>query len=331
MCYYILEVDYMKRVVLITTGGTIASKPTEKGTLVAGKLTGKELAELCQLPKGIDIKIVDLLQLPSMHINFKAMLKIKQAIERELEDPTISGVIVTHGTDTLEETAYFLDLTIQDERPVVVTGSQRSPFDVGTDVYSNLKNSIYVAISEQMRNAGTVVVFNERIYSAKYVKKVHASNLQGFESFGYGYLGIIDNDVVSIYQKPLKRDNYVIVSEIPRVDIVKCYTESDGIFVDASVNANAKGIILEGVGRGQVSPLMLDSIQKALDKGISIVVTTSSEEGKVYPAYEYKGSAYDLMSRGVILGNDYDSKKARIKLAVILAANQKVTQEHFKY
>lgn len=319
----------LKKVSLITTGGTIASKEISKGLLASGAMTGEELAALCQLPDDIEIKIVDVMQKPSMHIDFDKMMDVRQAVLDELKDDSVTGIVVTHGTDSLEETAYFLDLSIDDHRPIVVTGSQRSPQDVGTDVYANLRNSIYVAVNDVLDNVGVVVVFNERIYSAKYVKKVHASNLQGFESFGYGYLGIIDNDIVSIYQKPVYKDTYPVKRPIPRVDIIKCFSGADGTFIDASVNAGSKGIVLEGVGRGQVSPYMMDSIKSAIDRGVKVMVTTSAEEGKVYPSYSYLGSAYDLKMNGVLLGEDYDSKKARIKLAVLLASNVEVVQERF--
>lgn len=319
-----------KKVALITTGGTIASKEISKGLLNSGAMSGEELAELCQLPENIEVKVIDVMQKPSMHIDFDLMLKIRGEILTELNDPTVCGIVVTHGTDSMEETAYFLDLTINDPRPIVVTGSQRAPQDIGTDVYSNLRNSVYVAVNEELKNVGVVVVFNERIYSAKYVKKVHASNIQGFESFGYGYLGIIDNNIVSIYQKPIFKDNYVIKTQIPRVDIIKCYTGADGVFIEAAVGAGAKGIVLEGVGRGQVSPYMMDAIKKAIAAGVTIIVTTSAEEGKVYPSYGYLGSAYDLKQHGVLLGEDYDSKKARIKLAVLLASVEKIGQTNFK-
>ncbi|WP_110927590.1 asparaginase [Bacillus massiliglaciei] len=320
-----------QKITLITTGGTIASKENSEGRLASGALSGNELASLCELPKEIDIKIVDFSQVPSMFMDFEKMLALKDMIMRELEDPEVSGIVVTHGTDSLEETAYFLDITVADHRPIVVTGSQRSPLEVGTDVYSNLRNSILTAASLHLEKAGVVVVFNERIYSAKYVKKVHASNLQGFVSFGYGYLGIIDNDVVSIYQKPLHAESFVLRRPIPRVDIIKCHTGADGIMVEAAVSAGAEGIVLEGVGRGQTTPIMVDAIQSAIEKGVVVVMTTSAEEGKVYPAYEYVGSAADLMRRGVILGADYDSKKARIKLAVALASEIVVDEKHFKY
>ena len=321
----------MQKISLITTGGTIASKETTDGMLSSGALSGQELASLCELPKEIEVKLVDLFQIPSMSMDLDRMDELKQAIQQELKDPDVAGVVVTHGTDTLEETAFFLDLTINDHRPIVVTGSQRSPQEVGTDVYSNLRNSILTAASPLLENVGVVVVFNERIYSAKYVKKVHASNLQGFESYGYGYLGIIDNEVVSIYQKPLSRESFEIQRNIPRVDIIKCHTGADGIYIKASVEHDAKGIVLEGVGRGQVTPHMVPAIQDAIDKGVTIVMTTAAEEGKVHPAYDYVGSAADLKSRGVILGADYDSKKARIKLAIILASEAAIDGEHFKY
>lgn len=309
-----------KKVSLITTGGTIASREISEGLLKSGAISGVELAEICQLPADIEVKVVDVFQLPSMHIGFNEMMVLRQAILAEFKDATVDGVVVTHGTDTLEETAYFLDLTIDDSRPVVVTGSQRSPDDVGTDVYSNLRNSVYVAVDQTLHDVGTVVVFNERIYTAKYVKKVHSSNLQGFDSFGHGYLGIIDNNKVRVYQKPIYREIHTVPADIPRIDIVKCHSGQDGYMIDLLTRGETKGIILEAAGRGQVSPHMVEAIDKAIKKGVVFVLTTSAEEGNAYPTYGYPGSAHDLLSRGVVLGSDYDSKKARIKLAVILSS-----------
>ncbi|WP_306974908.1 asparaginase [Alkalibacillus salilacus] len=310
----------MNKVVLITTGGTIASKPKQpSGKLSSGEMTGEELASLCELPNEIELVIDSAFQKPSIHLDSNDWLLLKQTIDYYFEDPEVSGVVVTHGTDTIEETAYFLDLTISDERPVVVTGSQRSITDLGSDVYINLRHAIYTACSPDLHHAGTVVVFNERIFAAKHVKKEHASNIQGFNSFGFGYLGIIDNDLVQIFQRPIQRDIYQVSQPLPRVDIVKCYTDSDGVMIDALVAAGTEGIILEGVGRGQVPPKMMPAIKRSLNKRVKVVITTASEEGAVYPTYDYEGSAYDLYNYGVILGSDYDSKKARVRLAVQLA------------
>ncbi|OCA90954.1 L-asparaginase [Bacillus sp. FJAT-27225] len=311
----------MRKVVLLTTGGTIASKPNkDSGKLASGEMTGEELAERCKLPDDIEVIVESVFQKASMHITFDDLIYLKERIEEYFKDDTICGAVVTHGTDTMEETAYFLDLTIDDERPVVVTGSQRSPDDLGSDVFINLRHAIYSACSSDLRGTGTVVVFNERIFGARYVKKEHASNIQGFSVFGFGYLGIIDNDEVFIYQKPIRREVFKLKSSIPRIEIVKCYMGGDGIFIKAARESGAKGIVLEGVGRGQVAPLMMDEIEKAIAEGILIVITTSAEEGTVYTTYDYKGSAYDLYKKGAILGSDNDSKKARIKLGVALAS-----------
>ncbi|AZU63173.1 asparaginase [Neobacillus mesonae] len=311
----------MKKVVLLTTGGTIASKPNkESGKLASGALTGEELAAMCQLPDDIEVIVESVFQKASIHITFDDLLVLKAKIEQYFKDETISGVVVTHGTDTMEETAYFLDLTIKDPRPVVVTGSQRSPEDLGSDVYINLRHAIYTACSSDLHDAGTVVVFNERIFAARYVKKEHASNIQGFNVFGFGYLGIIDNDQVHLYQKPLKRECFAVQSPIPQVDIIKCYIGADGKFIKVARESGVKGIVLEGVGRGQVAPNMMEEIEAAIKAGIKLVITTSAEEGAVYTTYDYLGSAYDLYKKGVILGSDNDSKKARIKLAVALAS-----------
>lgn len=314
-------IEMMKKVVLLTTGGTIASKPNkDSGKLASGALTGEELAAMCNLPKDIEVIVESVFQKASIHITFEDLTTLKNKIVDYFKDETVAGVVVTHGTDTMEETAYFLDLTIKDHRPVVVTGSQRSPEDLGSDVYINLRHAIYSACSTDLHEAGAVVVFNERIFAARYVKKEHASNIQGFNAFGFGYLGIIDNDQVHVFQKPIKREYYEIQTAIPQVELIKCYIGADGKFIKAARDAGVKGIVLEGVGRGQVAPQMMDEIEMAIKQGIKLVITTSAEEGSVYTTYDYEGSAYDLYKKGVILGSDNDSKKARIKLAVALAS-----------
>jgi L-asparaginase len=311
----------MNKVVLLTTGGTIASKPNkDSGKLASGAMTGEELAAICNLPSDIEVIVESVFQKASIHITFDDLVVLKNKIEAYFQDESVSGVVVTHGTDTMEETAYFLDLTIKDKRTVVVTGSQRSPDDLGSDVYINLRHAIYSACAVDLRDSGTVVVFNERIFAARYVKKEHASNIQGFNAFGFGYLGIIDNDEVHIFQKPIKREYFKINGPVPQVDIVKCYIGGDGKFIKAARESGVKGIVLEGVGRGQVSPLMMEEIERSIESGIKLVITTSAEEGSVYTTYDYEGSAYDLFQKGVILGSDNDSKKARIKLAVALAS-----------
>lgn len=313
----------MKKVVLITTGGTIASTENQDGKLVAGELTGEELAKLCQLPNDIQVVVRSMLQKPSIHISYDDWLALKHEVEAAFSDADVDGVVITHGTDTLEETAYFLDLVIKDARPVVVTGSQRGPEQLGSDAFINLRHAIYTACHKDLHQAGTVVVFNERIFAARYVKKEHASNIQGFNAFGFGYLGIIDNDTIFLYQKPIHREVYSLVKPFPHIAIAKVYLGMHESVLKGILEYT-DGIVLEGVGRGQVPPHLASVIEEAVQEGKTIVMTTSAEEGKVYPTYEYEGSAHELEKKGVILGSDYDSKKARIKTMVLIAAKAKV-------
>ncbi|SDC11953.1 asparaginase [Shouchella lonarensis] len=316
----------MRRVVLFTTGGTIASTMNEGGKLVAGELTGEQLTAICQLPEDIHVTVRSILQKPSVHITVEDWLLLKKEIACVFQDETVDGVVVTHGTDTLEETAYFLDLTNRDERPIIVTGSQRGPEQVGTDAVLNLRHAIYAASEHDLRGIGAAVVFNERIFAARYVKKEHASNIQGFNAFGFGYLGIIDNDVIFTYQKPIKRAYFSLKANcLPEIGIAKVYLGMRTHTLQAMLQT-VDGLVLEGVGRGQVPPALVAPIEEAIAAGKPVVMTTSSEEGKVYPTYEYEGSAHHLAKIGVVLGGDYDSKKARIKMMVLLAAHMSVAK-----
>ncbi len=136
-------------------------------------------------------------------------------------------------------------------------------------------------------------------------------------------LGLLTMILFMFSKNPLNENTIEITKPIPTVDIIKCYIGADGKFIKAAREAGVKGIVLEGVGRGQVGPLMMDEIEKAIKAGITLVISTSAEEGAVYTTYDYQGSAYDLYKKGVILGSDYDSRKARIKLAIALASGLK--------
>ncbi|QDI89928.1 asparaginase [Salicibibacter halophilus] len=321
----------MKKIALVTTGGTIASKKTNGGRLRAGERSGEELVDMCDVPFELELEIVSLFNKPSIHIGYGDLWQLRVMVTDLLRDEAIDGVVVTSGTDTLEEMAYFLDLTIENEKPLVVTGSQRGPDQVGSDAFVNLQNAMIAAADEQVTQLGSVVVFNEHIFSARYVQKTHTSNVQGFYAPGYGYFGLIDNERVNLYQRPLYRDIYKPKTRIEharsQIEIVKVHLgaspdllwhllEMDGIH----------GVVLEGLGRGQVPPAFMPVIAHAR---IPIVVTTSANEGEVYPAYEYEGSTYDLLHHGVLLGKDYSSRKAKIKLHVLLETGVKDLEEAF--
>lgn len=321
----------MKNIYLLTTGGTIASVENEEGRFASGQLPGEELVKKLNIPPHITLRVESILQKPSFHITLQDLVAIKNRLHELLEDENVDGIVITHGTDTLEESAYFLDLTVPTKKPIVITGSQRAPSDEASDALTNLRHAIIAAGEDDLINAGVVVVFNERIYTAKYVKKEHAANVQGFTSFGFGYIGVVDNDRVFIYQKPLKQETYPFNDQkIPTVDIINGYLDADAKFLRCAIAHQVDGIILDGAGRGQVPPTYMEAVEEAIKNNIKIVLTTSSEEGFTHTTYEYEGSAYDLYRKGVVLGGDLHSKKARMKLIVLLSSGYDVI-ENFSF
>lgn len=241
----------MKNVTLLTTGGTIASKRNpETGLLSSGAMTGEELASMCDLPDDIHLTVESIFQIPSNQMNNTRLKELKNRIAELLTNEDVDGVVVTHGTDTLEETAYYLDLTLNNQKPVIVTGSQRGPSQLGSDAMNNIRQSVLAAANQQVKELGVVVLFNERLFSARYVQKVHASNVDGFASAGYGYLGTVDQDVVNIYQKPFVKESYEVTEDLPLVDIIPFHLGADDRFIKTSISTGAKGIVLEGSGEG---------------------------------------------------------------------------------
>src|SRR5699024_10533911 len=172
-----------KKIMILSTGGTIASKQNpDTGLLTAGIMSGEELSNKCRLPEYLEVKVESVFQFPSNHMTFDHLMVLKSKIEQVFYNENVDGIVVTHGTDTLEETSYFLDLVISDNKPVVVTGSQRGPELDGTDAFVNLRQATLLAASTQSRGLGTTVLFNEKIFSSRYIKKQHASNVDGFSS-----------------------------------------------------------------------------------------------------------------------------------------------------
>lgn len=320
-----------KKIIMLSTGGTIASKRNpDTGLLTAGVMSGQELSEKCDMPSNVEIEIISVFQIPSNHMTFEHLVKLKNKIEEIFKNSDVNGIVVTHGTDTLEETSYFLDLVISDHRPVVVTGSQRGPDVTGTDAFVNLRQAFLLAASDKSLDMGTLVLFNEQIFSGRYIRKRHASNVDGFYSYGFGHLGIVDQEDIFIYQKPINKQKYKLKRELPNIEIIKTSLGSDGKFIECAIEHKASGIIIEAPGRGHAPPGILQSVELAIKNNIPVLLTTSAEEGFVKTVYDFPGSAWSLQELGVVLARDYDSKKARIKLAVLLASGiNTITSEKF--
>ena len=307
----------MKKVVIITTGGTIAmiksssgkSYPSEKGNFFITQIPGlKSIA---------NVELLEFSNVPSPYMTPKDMWELSKLVKNILKNKDVDGIVITHGTDTLEETAYFLDLTVNTEKPIVLTASMRNINELGTDGPRNVLSSVRVAISEKAKGMGVMVCLNDEIHSAREVTKTYTSNVATFESPGYGPLGIVDEDVVVFFRKSLTR----IVLDVERIEekiaLVKTFTGDDGSFLRLVPDLGYKGVILEGFGRGNVPPPVADAVEKVVKKGIVVVITSRCFKGRVLDVYAYKGGGADLVKRGAILGQEVSSQKARIKLAVV--------------
>ncbi len=323
--------NIQKKILLITTGGTIASKKdSQTGQVQSGVISGFSLASLIPSWKEFSCKVHDLFQLPSGHLTMANLREIAQIIDYAFKNENCTGTVLTHGTDTLEETAYFLDLVLENYGPVVLTGSQLPPEEIASDALRNLQDSLQVAISKDSKDKGVVVVFNGKIYAAAEVIKIHTSNLDAFAAPGWGPIGYLDEKEV-VYKRLVNSNvklSLGISDRESRVYIIKFALGMDGYLIDMALKSGADGLVLEGFGRGQIPPEAVGQVEKAVNSGIPVVLTTRCYEGTVKGVYDYKGSAAQLEKLGVILGNDLPGQKARIKL--ILALNNHMSSKEIK-
>ena len=257
--------------------------------------------------------------MPSPHMTLETMLKLSEFTTELVEREDIDGVVITHGTDTLEETAYLLDLTVRTKKPVVVTGAMRSGSELGYDGPFNLATSICTAISDEAVGRGVLVCFNGELNSASEVTKANSMALNAFRTPNFGPIGIVDNDNVIFYRDANHLEKYDVSEIKKQVALIKCVVDMDSSYIDYLIEKGCGGIVIEALGRGNVPPKMVEGIKKAIELEIPVVVVSRCFEGRVFESYGYEGGGKQLKDLGVIFGDTLPGQKARIKL--ILAIN----------
>ena len=307
------------KVVLITTGGTIAMRhdPVRGGDVPA--VSGPELIDAVPPLAGLAaIEVVEFANIPSPHMTPQHMRALGDEVEKKLLDPAVAGVVVTHGTDTLEETAYFLDLYVRSEKPVCFTAAMRGAGAVSPDGPGNILRAVRCAASPIARGKGTLVVMNEEIHAARDVAKTHSANPKTFASPFWGPLGYVDEDTVLFRREPVSRQT--IHPETPEYDVhlVRLAAGSDDFLLHCLIDRGVQGIVIEGFGRGNVPPATLPGIQRAVTANIPIVLATRCAGGRVLDVYAYEGGVRGLVGMGVIPGGEISGHKARIKLMLAL-------------
>ncbi|MDQ0225075.1 asparaginase [Metabacillus niabensis] len=320
----------MKNILLIHTGGTISMMEDEKTGEVKPDAKNPLVDYISEIPDTVLITS-ELFHLPSPHITPNHMLKIKEYIERNVNERSINGVVITHGTDTLEETAFFLDITLSLDIPIVITGAMRSSNELGSDGLYNLIAAIKVASSEKAKNLGVLVVMNDEIHTAKNVTKTHTSNIATFQSPQYGPIGIVNKGGVLFHHKP-KTSRHLNVKHLDKnVLLLKAFAGMDDSLLKAISSLKLDGLVIEALGQGNLPPYLLPELKTLLNKGIPIILVSRCFNGIVQDVYGYEGGGRHLKELGMIFSNGLNGQKARLKLMIALetTSNHKELEEIF--
>lgn len=313
------------RVRLIATGGTISSK-------VDGRLTADELVRLIpDVGRWAKPETEQFSNLGSSQLTLDQWVALAKRINTLLkEDTGLAGIVVTSGTDTLEELAYFLDLTVQSDKPVVIVGSMRNPSTVGYEGAANLQAAFRVAAEPASRGRGALVVLNDEINAARDVTKTDALRLDTFQSRRYGVLGVADADRIVYYRNVVKRHtirsefDITSVHALPRVDVILVYQGATGDLIKAAVDHGAKGIVIAAAGAGATSGTQSEGISYALEKGVFVVTTTRTGNGRIAAGRGESVASGQAAQRfeHAIAGEDLSPVKARILLMIALTKTQ---------
>ncbi|MCW3778233.1 asparaginase [Levilactobacillus namurensis] len=311
-------VNVVKKILAIHTGGTISMSQNAQGEVVPNDQN--PIAQDATILAGrVQLITDEMFNLPSPHMTPVQMLQIKQRILKA-EAQGIDGVVITHGTDTLEETAYFLDLTLPNTIPVVVTGAMRSSNEVGSDGLYNFQSAIEVAAADASRDNGVMVVMNDEIHTARYVTKTHTTNVATFRTPTFGPIGLVTKGHPMYFQKLIQQTTCDIDHVIDGVYLLKAYAGMDASLFDALATDRTRGLVIEGVGAGNLPPATLPGIQRLLDRQIPIVLVSRCYNGVAEDIYDYPGGGIGLRKMGLLLCQGLNGQKARIKLLVGLSA-----------
>ena len=326
----------LPNVMILATGGTIAGTGSTSTTTVgytAAKLPVESLIKAVPELKNIaNVTGEQVLQVASEDMNNAGLLKIAERVNANLARPDVNGVVITHGTDTLEETAYFLDLVVKSEKPIVIVGSMRPATALSADGPINLYNAVAVAGSEAAKGKGVLVILNDQISAAREATKVNTTALNTFQSQDLGYLGYVELGKPYFYRVPTRKHtvntpfNVKGLTKLPQVDIVYGYGNNSRALLDAAVADGAKGIVYAGTGGGSISKQVEPGAIEARKKGVVLVRSSRGGAGRVVRNGEEKDDQNDF-----VVADNLNPQKARILLMLALTKTNdtKSIQEMF--
>ncbi len=322
----------LPRVVVLATGGTIAGQTDPATGALEAQLSGEDIvASVPGLSEVARVSAEQIANVGSRDMTPEIWRTLANRTNELLASPEITGVVVTHGTDTLEETAYFLDLAVTSEKPVIVVGAQRAPTYFDTDGPRNMLNAVRVAVSEEAIGMGTLVVMNGQINAARDVTKTNTLDVETFRTLEFGALGVADIEAVRFYRAPLRRQTIALreSDRLGRVEIVSEYVGSDGRLIRLLLaDGDLDGLVIEGVGLGHVSSRTLEAIREVRAQGIPVVLSTRVPTGRVVPLYVINSQLLEL---GCIEADNLSAQKARVllMLAMTRTRNSAELQSYF--
>ncbi len=308
-------------IVIVFTGGTISMR---RDPATGGAVPTMGGSQLLGLVPGIDgiaeVEIDEWATVPAGHLTVAQLWALRARLAEHLGRPDVDGVVVTHGTDTLEESAYLAARSLPREKPLVFTGAMRTADDLSWDGPANLTDAVRVAASPEARDYGVLVVFDGRIFTASDVTKVETQHLDAFGSPGLGPIGIVLGQTVE-FSRTLRPPRRLLAPEqlAEPVDIVYLYAGGDGRLVDAA-RATAVGLVVATLGCGNTNPPFFDAIVRCLESGKPVVVTSRVPRGRVAPVYGFRGGGRDLRDAGAIFGGARRPTQVRIDLMLGLGA-----------
>ncbi|HDA7999539.1 TPA: asparaginase [Staphylococcus aureus] len=310
----------MKHLLVIHTGGTISMSQDQSNKVVTNDINPISMHQDV-INQYAQIDELNPFNVPSPHMTIQHVKQLKDIILKAVTNKFYDGFVITHGTDTLEETAFLLDLILGIEQPVVITGAMRSSNEIGSDGLYNCISAIRVASDEKARHKGVMVVFNDEIHTARNVTKTHTSNTNTFQSPNHGPLGVLTKDRVQFHHMPYRQQALENVNEKLNVPLVKAYMGMPGDIFSFYSREGIDGMVIEALGQGNIPPSALEGIQQLVSLNIPIVLVSRSFNGIVSPTYAYDGGGYQLAQQGFIFSNGLNGPKARLKLLVALSNN----------
>lgn len=311
----------LPHVQLIFTGGTISMEVDQVvGAAVPVRSGEQILASAPGLDRFASFGINNFAKLPGPHMTPPLMRELAAMVGELLEDDATSGAVITHGTDTLEETAYFLDLVHSSPKPVAFVGAMRNASELGWDGPPNLIAAVRAVTDPATRDLGVLIVMNDVILAASEATKTHTESVDTFQSPDFGPIGIVDKDCVMVTRRPTARMQIATSGTLPDVALVKMAAGMDGRMIRAAASTGAAGLVIEALGRGNVPPEAIPAIREVLTAGLPVVIASRCLRGRVLDTYGYPGGGYALRELGCLFAGSLPGQKARIRLMLALSA-----------